>query len=133
MTTLNTHAPRKKRYIRTNNDPFMNSTLCKAILVRSKLRNKFLKSKTSESRDKYKRQRNYCVSLLRKIKQNYYKNLNVEVINDNKTFWKNIKPLFSDKTPINNKITLIEDNDIISDDRKCAELMNMFFSESILQ
>ena len=51
---------------------------------------------------------------------------------DNKRFWKNIKPLFSDKTPINNKITLIEDNDI-SDDRKCAKLMNTFFSESILQ
>ena len=71
MRTLNKHAPRKKRYIRANNSHCTNSTLCKAIMVRSKLRNKFLKSKTSESRDKYKRQRNYCVSLLRKIKQSY--------------------------------------------------------------
>ena len=40
---LNRHAPLKKRYIRANNAPFINKELCKAIMVRSTLRNKFLK------------------------------------------------------------------------------------------
>ena len=88
-------------------------------MVKYKLCNRFLKSKPSESSDKYKRQRNYCEGLLRKVKQNYYENLNVKVISDNKTFWKNIKPLFSDKNPT--KITLREDKEIISDNRKCTE------------
>ena len=91
------------------------------------------KYKTSESRDKYKRQRNYCVGLLRQVKQNYYENLNVKVISDNKIFWKNIKPLFSDKNPTNSKITLIEDKEIVSDNRKCAEPLNTFFSDSIVK
>ena len=62
--TLNKYAP-KKRFVMENNTPFMTNELYKAIMVRSRLRNKSLKLKTPESRDAYKRQRNYCVSLLR--------------------------------------------------------------------
>ena len=71
MITLNNHAPMKIKYIRVNNSPFMNNERSKVIMVRSRLRNKYLKLKTIESRDAYKRQRNYCVSLLRKIKKNF--------------------------------------------------------------
>ena len=41
----------KKRYTRGNNAPFMTKELCKAIMVRSRLRNKSLKLKTIESRE----------------------------------------------------------------------------------
>ena len=67
MTILNKHAPMKIKYIRANNCPFMNNELSKAIIVRFKLRNKCLKLKTMESKDAYKKQRNYCLSLLRKV------------------------------------------------------------------
>ena len=60
---LNIHAPQKKKYIRANNAPFMTKDLCKAIMVRFRLRNKYLKTKTIESRNMYKKQRNYCVTL----------------------------------------------------------------------
>ena len=53
MTTLNKHAPMKIKYIRANNSPFMNNDLSKAIIVRSRLRNKYLKLKTNESRETY--------------------------------------------------------------------------------
>ena len=49
MDTLNKHAPLKQRYIRANNSPFMNSAICKAIMVRSRLRNKLLRNKTEET------------------------------------------------------------------------------------
>ena len=55
MTILNIHAPLRKQYLRSNNAPFMNKLLSKAIMVRSRLRNKFLKSKTRETREAYKK------------------------------------------------------------------------------
>ena len=40
------YAPLKKKYIRGNNSPFMNRILSEKIMKRSRLRNKFLKSKS---------------------------------------------------------------------------------------
>ena len=82
MTLLDKHAPRKMRYIRANNSPFMNKSLSKAIMFRSKLRNKYTKFKTEEMHIAYKKQRNYCVSLLRKTKKDFYENLNPNLITD---------------------------------------------------
>ena len=65
LKTFEAHEPMRKRYIRANNSPFMNKELCKAIMVRSRLHNKFLKSKTEDSKMAYNKQRNWCVSLLR--------------------------------------------------------------------
>ena len=113
LHVLNIHVPQKKKYIRANNAPFMTKDLCKAIMVRSRLRNKYLKTKTIESRNIYKKQRNYCVTLLREAKNNYYENLNIKVITDNKRFWKHIKPFFTDKNPSNNNIILNEDSEIV--------------------
>ena len=131
MATLNKHAPMKKKYIRANNSPFMNKSLSKAIIIRSKLRNRCIKLETTEMHDAYKKQRNYCVSLLRKTKKTFYENLNPCLIADNKTFWKQVKPFFSDKTPRNRQITLLEGDQIISDSSKCAEIMNNFFSDAV--
>ena len=68
--------------------------------------------------------------LLRKTKICYYENLNVKCIHDNKNAWKDVKPLFSQKGCINNRVTLVEDNEIIYS--KCAEIMNNFFTDSVL-
>ena len=43
----------------------MDKELNQAIMVSSKLRNKFLKHKTEENRLAYTKQRNYCVKLLK--------------------------------------------------------------------
>ena len=101
-------------------------------MVRSRLRNKSLKLKSMESMEVYKKQRNYCVSLLRKAKKDYYEQLHVETIIDNKKFWKHVKPFFSDKTPPNSKITLIEANEIISDSTECDDILNNFFSDAAI-
>ena len=131
ICNLNKHAPLKRRYVRANNSPFMNKELYKAIMVRSRLRNKSLKLKTIESKEAYKRQRNYCVSLIRKTKKSFYENLSLNLITDNRKFWKQVKPFFSDKTPINNNITLLEDDEIVTDPSACAEILNNFFVNSI--
>ena len=66
---LNHHAPRKRKYIRGNNKPFMTKALSKSIMERTHLRNKYLKNPTNENRLAYTRKRNFCVSLLRNEKR----------------------------------------------------------------
>ena len=50
---------------------------------------------------------------------------------DNRTFWKTIKPLFSDKHFSNNKITLLEGEEIISNDQQIAEIFNVYFANIV--
>ena len=66
------------------------------------------------------------------LRNTYYENLNVKCTQDDKKFWKHVKPLFSQKSYANNRITLIEDDEIISDSSKCTEIMNNFFTDSVL-
>ena len=84
---LNKHAPRKKKYIRGNNKPLMVKTLSKAIMQRTRLRNKFLKNPTNQNRLSYTKQRNFCLSLPRKKKKEYFAKLNEKDITDNRKFW----------------------------------------------
>ena len=108
MNILNIHAPMKEKLIRANNSPFMNKTLSKAFMNRSRLKNRFLKNPNEENKLKYNKQRNYCVNLLRKVKRNYYSNLNIKNITDNKKVWNTVQPLFSEKSNSGENITLIE-------------------------
>ena len=88
----------KKRYVRANQQNFADEELNLAIMVRYKLRNKYLKSKSKIDKHRYNRWRNYCVKLLH-LKKKYY---------DNKTFWKTISPLFLNKSySINSRIALM--------------------------
>ena len=100
-------------------------------MVRSILRNKFLKYKTSESRDSYKIQRNHCVFLLRARKKSFDEHLYPNLITDARTCQKQLKPFFSDKTPFNNNIRLLEDNEIATDNTTCAEILNNSFDQLV--
>ena len=131
MNLLNMHAPMREKYVRANNAPFVSKALSKAIMTRSRLTNKYLKNPNNPTKLKYNKQRNYCVNLLRKEKKKYYNNLDVKLITDNKQFWKTIKPFFSDKHNMHKKITLIDGDEIISDDAKVTEKMNNFFSDAV--
>ena len=62
----------------------MNKALRKAIMTRSRLKD-----------NSYKKQRNFCLKLLRQTKEKYFNNINVKKVSDNKTFWKSVKPFFS--------------------------------------
>ena len=66
---LNLHAPLKKKYLRANHSKLISKELSKEIMLRSKLRNKFLKEKTYAARTKYRKQRNICVQLLHRAKK----------------------------------------------------------------
>ena len=93
----NTIASLKSIFIRANQAHFVNKEIQRAVVVRSRRQNEFLKSRFIYDKKVYNKQRNNCDSLLRKTKKAYYSNLNVENIADNKKFWKTVKSFFSDK------------------------------------
>ena len=67
LEVLNKETSIKKKFIRaTNEAPFMIRKVKKAIRIRSRRRNTFLKHPTNENKKNYRKQRNFCVSLLRK-------------------------------------------------------------------
>ena len=128
---LDNHVPLKKKYVRGNHSPFMNKSLSKAIMIRTRLRNSFLKNRSEENKINYNKQSKLCVTLLRKIKREYYKNLSVENICDNKKCWKVLKPLLSNKIMSNEKITLVAGTKILKNDKETAKILNNFFSTII--
>ena len=105
---INMYPPLKKKYIRGNSFPFMNRILSEEIMKRSRLRNKFLKRKSESDKKNYVKQRNYCVSLLRKTKKEYYGNLDLRNVADNRTFCRTVKPFLSNKSVEKEKLILVE-------------------------
>ena len=127
MEILDKFVPLKKKYIRANHSKFVTKERSKAIMLRSKLRNQSLKTKTQESKLKYNKQRNLCVSITRKAKRSYYENLDLKDITDSKKFWATVKSLFSNKIKSTEYITLEENGKIISNDKELARIFNEFF------
>ena len=128
---LEKYAPEKRKYIRANQANFIDSKLNHAIMLRSKLRNKFLKNRSNKGREAYKKRRNLCVSLLRQNKKDYFGTLDIKSVTDNKMFWKTVAPLFSNKSRASNKITLSKNEKLIINDQQCAEVFNNYFNSIV--
>ena len=116
LEILNNIAPVKMKTLRFNNNPFMNKVLRKAIMTRSRLKDKFNSNSSAKKWKSYKKQRNFCLKLLRQTKEKYFNNINVKKVSDNKTFWKSVKPFFSNKGLNSKNILLGEGNEIVNDD-----------------
>ena len=128
---FNKHVPIKRKYICANEAPFMTKELHKAIMKRFKLRNKFLKSKTFSDKKAYTSQHNFRKKLQRNTKRTYFNNLDIKKVTDNRTFWKTVVPLFSNKFLRNEKINLTEKNGIISTNRELSRVFSNFFSKAV--
>ena len=68
------------------------------------------------------------MNLLRKTEKEYFENVNVKDINDNKKLWKTIKPFFSNKGLNTNKLMIIEKNNLISEEFVLANTINQYFN-----
>ena len=89
---------------------FMTKSLFMEIMTKSRLRENCSKNKTEENRLLYFQQRNKCVSLFRKTKINYNRNLDKKNITDSKIFWETVKPLLPDESMNSDKIYLNEND-----------------------
>ena len=72
-----------------------------------------------------------CVTLSRKCKGEYFKNLNEKNVCHNKEFWKVDKPLLSSKIISNGKITTVEGDKIRRIDKETVKVLNEFFSKVV--
>ena len=97
LEILNKIALVKVKVLRFNNNAFATKSLRKTVMFRSRLKNNFNKKRYDENWDSFKKQRNFCIKLLRQTKEKYFNDINVKNISDNKKFWKTIKLFFSNK------------------------------------
>ena len=105
----------------------MTKDLRKQIMVRSKLRNIFNKNRNYENWCQYKLPRNLCLNLSQKTRKSFYKSLDEKQVSDNKVFWKNVKPFFSDKGVNSSNITLVEKDSILVNENKIPNIINNYF------
>ena len=119
--------PFKTVVIRGNNKPHMSKTLRRAIMRRTRLKNRSVKTRNEADFQRYRMQRNLVVKLNKGAKREYFGNLDMNSIKDNKSFWKKLKPL-SSNSMVNEKIVLIENEKIIRDDKEISQYFNEYFA-----
>ena len=66
----------------------------------------------------FKKQRKFCVKLLGRTKSDYYSNLDLGDLTDDRKFWKNVKRVLSNEIQTTSSVTLIEDRKRITEDKK---------------
>ena len=115
----------QKKYLRADHATFMVKEVKTAIMIRSRLRNKFLKNKNEQSKNDYRKQLSLCVALVRRAKRQYFSSLDLSLIADIKKFWKTVKISHKDI------ISLTEDEKTITEDLQIVELFNNYFSNAV--
>ena len=83
---LNHHATQKQKQVRGNHAPFMTKDLGKAIMNKSKAKNKYVNWPSRENFISYKRTKNKYNSLTKEAKTDFFKRATKEEIMTSKTF-----------------------------------------------
>ena len=96
-------------------------------MIKSRLKNRFRKTRSDENWLIYKTQGKLWTKLLRRTKEDYFSKLNPKLVLGNKNFWRTIKPYFSDKGNFYNKTMISEKDYIVSDNRRLSEISNEHF------
>ena len=128
---LDQFAPMKKIVLRGNNKSHMTFELRKAIMKRSRLKNKANKSGKSADKTACNTQRNLVVKLNKKVKKTFLKNQIIKnSTNKTKSFWKLRKPFFTKKGfHYEKKITFKTKRGVISSELKIAKTFNNYFNK----
>ena len=103
---LNKHAPLRKKFLRANHAPYITKTLRKAIMRRSQLETKYLKTKIQTDLKLYKKHKNFCSKLYKRERRKYYESLDMKNVLDSKEFWKTMRPFLSDKNTVLPQISI---------------------------
>ena len=106
----------------------MNKKIRKAIMDRTRLRNRFLRTRSNENKEAYNKQLNYCVSLFRKIKHKYYNNLIIGRLPVTNHFGKISSLFFSIKA---NTITLLEEDLKLEENNDIVKTFTDFFTSFV--
>ena len=94
---LDYHAPVKQKVVRGNQAPFMTKDLSKAIMMKAKIKNQYVKWASRENYLAFKKAKNKCTSINKKAKKDYFKEATKYGVMTNKEFWKKLKPFLINK------------------------------------
>ena len=128
---LNKHAPLRKKFLRANHARYITKTLRKAIMRRSQLETKYLKTKTQTDLKLYKKHKSFCSMLYKRERRKYYESLDMKNALDSKEFWKTMRPFLSDKNAVFSQISIEKKNRIISDDFDLSEEFSTFVEDAV--
>ena len=64
-----------------------------------------------------------CWNILKKVKTDYFNNIDIKIVTDNKRAWTAVKPFFTDKSKTYSNIILNENDKALKD---CKEITNKF-------
>ena len=67
------------------------------------------------------------VTLVKRMKKEYYGDLDNRNLADNRTFWRTVRPFLSNKSIENEKIVLVEKEYILINDSSVGKVVNNFF------
>ena len=96
----------------------------KAWYKRSRIRNIYIKTKTEQNWQIFKKQRNLCTSLKRKAKKEFY----IKKTKDRESFWKIFGPSISNKGHHTQEDYIVSINgELISEKKEVANLFNHYY------
>ena len=125
---LDKHAPIKKKIVRGNEASFMRKELNKAIMNRSKLKNRYTNRPSRENFLAFKKQKNICKNLNKKTKKNYFSKITSKGTMGNKQFWNRVKPFLTSKGFLHNDdIALRIGDNIVTDCNELAKEFNEYY------
>ena len=100
----------------------------KAIMDRSRFKNKYLKWSLPENFLAYKKTKNVCNSLNKKAKKNYFKKTTADGVMSNRKFWNTVKPFLTSKGFLHNDNNSIDTNgNIVEDEQKLTKEFNSYY------
>ena len=99
-------------------------------MKRPNKRNKYLKSRSDKNRQRFVKQRNVCLSILRKTNRNYHSNLNTKNVVNNWQIWKTVRPVLSNKLLNSKKVTLVDNEK--TNDKEIPKASKDFFKTACL-
>ena len=108
----------------------MTKTQRKAIIKCFELASNYDKAKNTKGYNNYKKQINFCSKLCKKERRKFYSSLDIKLITDNKTFWKILKSLLSDKGWSRINLAVNEENSF--DNKKMAQTFNNYFDNAVM-
>ena len=126
---LHKHAPLKVKKVRGNQGPFMTKELRKAIMNKSKIRQKYQKWPSRENFLALTEAKTFCNKLSKSVKKAYFHKVSGKGFVNNTTFWNTVKPFLTNKDFLTNKTTAIENKGKIVTDK--SKLVNLFNSHYI--
>ncbi|CAB3982810.1 Hypothetical predicted protein [Paramuricea clavata] len=128
MKILDRHAHLIKRRVRNNKLPgWFNSEVRCFSRKRDFFLKQFLKTKNSDTWCTYKKWRNRTVHIIKKSKEDYYKNLLTDNVHNPRQLWKILKDILPTNDTVS-QITLNINGKEISDPIEVGDLFNEYFS-----